>query len=233
MRLTLPIRDVQIATPRARLVRIDLAGEPFSYLAGQALYLSAHDQDKRRIYSIAIPAEDAARLGYLELLVGVDAEGRPGPDLSLEPGTLVDIDGPFGRFIFPEQPVERRFAFVAGGTGIAPLRAMLRHALHVSHDRIAVLYSARTPDEFAFEGELRQLAGRGAIDLKMTVTRDVAPEEWRGTRGRIGKADLEALVQHPETLCFVCGPPALVDDIPRQLTEIGIPSERVKVEEWG
>jgi ferredoxin-NADP reductase len=61
----------------------------------------------------------------------------------------------------------------------------------------------------------------------------VAPEEWRGTRGRIGKADLEALVQHPETLCFVCGPPALVDDIPRQLTEIGIPSERVKVEEWG
>jgi ferredoxin-NADP reductase len=231
--LTLPILDVQIATPRARLVRIDLAGHAFSYQPGQALYLSAHERGKRRPYSIALPAEEAARLGYLELLVGVESDGHPGPDLRLEAGTLVDIDGPRGRFTFPEDPAERRFTFIAGGTGIAPLRAMLHRALAVPHDHIGVLYSARTRDEFAFERELRALAERGEIDLRLTVTRDTGDEEWRGTRGRIGRADLERLVQGPDTLCFVCGPPALVHDIPRQLAEIGIPPERIKIEEWG
>ena len=233
MLLTLPIRDVQIATPRARLVQIDLAGQTFPYQPGQALYLAAHEHEKRRPYSIALPPEEASRLGHLELLVGVDSDGNPGPDLRLEPGTLVDIDGPVGRFTFPEQPSERRFAFVAGGTGIAPLRAMLHRALEVPHDHIGVLYSARTRDEFAFESELRALAGRGAIDLRLAVTRDAGAEEWSGTRGRISRADLAILVQGPDTLCFVCGPQGLVHEIPRQLAEIGIPPERIKVEEWG
>ena len=229
---TLPIRDVVAATPRARIVRLDLGGEPFPYQPGQAVMVGSHGQERRRPYSIASAPEDARREDCLELLVGVDAEGRAGPHLTLEPQALIDIDGPLGRFTFPENPDEQRFVFIAGGTGIAPLRAMLRHALHGRHREIGVLYSARSPAEFAYEAELRELAREGRIELKQAITRDI-PENWTGPRGRIGRADLAPLVHGPATLCFVCGPPALVEEIPKLLEELGVPRTRVRIEEWG
>ena len=231
MLLTLPIRDVVPATPRARIVRLDLGGRSFPYKAGQAVMVATHGRPKRIPYSIAASPEDAAREGCIELLVGVNDEGQPGSHLDLELHAAVDVEGPVGSFTFPEQPIERRFLFVAGGTGIAPLRAMLRHALQVSGASVGVLYSARTPDDFAYERELHDMAAAGVIELKQTITRSDAAT-WRGARGRIGRADLQPLVHEADTLCFVCGPPPLVDEIPRQLQELGIARERIKLEEW-
>jgi ferredoxin-NADP reductase len=229
--LTLPIRDVLPATPRARVVRVGLNGGAFPYRAGQAVLIANEGADKRKPYSIASAPEDAARDGFFELLVGVNADGTAGPHLTLEPGTRIDVEGPVGRFTFPDHPDETRFVFIAGGTGIAPLRAMLRHALAIPHREIGLLYSARTPQEFAFEDELRALARHGAIELRQTVTRE-ADEDWAGPRGRIGRADLAPLVHGAATLCFICGPPALVDEMPKMLTELGVPSARIRVEEW-
>lgn len=231
MLLTLSVRDVLPATPRARIVRLNLGSERFSYAPGQALLIGTHGHEQRRPYSIAGAPEDAERDGWLELLIGVDADGRPSPQLTLEPGTLVDIEGPLGHFTFPQYPEEQRFVFIAGGTGIAPLRSMLRHALHVPHRQIGLLYSARTPDEFAFEPELRLLADDGRIELRQTVTRQSA-DEWTGTRGRIGRGDLAPLIHDPATLCFVCGPPALVQEMPRQLEELGVARHLIRVEEF-
>ena len=147
--LTLPIREVLPATPRARIARIDLDGHPFDYAPGQAVSIATHGQDKRRPYSIAAAPEDSRRDGWLELLIGVNVEGSAGSHLTLEPGIPIDVDGPLGSFTFPPAPVERRFIFIAGGTGIAPLRAMMQRALHLPHRNIGLFYSARTPDEFA------------------------------------------------------------------------------------
>jgi NAD(P)H-flavin reductase len=229
--LTLPIREVLPATPRARIVRLDLDGHTFDYAPGQAVLIAAHGHEKRRPYSIAAAPEDAKRDGWLELLVGVNAEGAAGPHLTLEPGQLVDVDGPLGSFVFPPDPAETRFVLIAGGTGIAPLRAMLRRALHLPHRNIGLFYSARTPDEFAFEGELRALAQAGEIELRQTATR-AAGEGWSGARGRLDREALAELVHDPATLCFVCGPPALVDEIPKILADLGIPRERIRIEEW-
>jgi len=229
--LTLPIREVLPATPRARIARIDLDGHAFDYAPGQAVSIATHGQEKRRPYSIAAAPEDARRHGWLELLIGVNAEGTAGSHLTLEPGIQVDVEGPLGSFTFPPTPDERRFIFIAGGTGIAPLRAMMQRALHLPHRNIGLFYSARTPDEFAFESELRGLAEAGEIELRQTVTR-AADTEWTGPRGRLNRAALEELVHDPATLCFVCGPPALVDEMPKILTGLGIPRERIKMEEW-
>lgn len=222
-----------MATPRARLVRIDLQGVPFEFSPGQAIWVGAHGQDARKPYSIASAPEDVVREGCLELLVGVDVLGDTGPHLPLTPGMLVDIDGPVGRFTFPDAPAERRFLFIAGGTGIAPLRSMLRHSVNVPHDAIGLMYSARLPEEFAYAAEFRTMADTGLIELRMTVTRDVGPGNWTGTRGRITRTDLEPLVHDGRTLCFVCGPPALVDEMPRLLQDLGVSRERVRIEEWG
>jgi ferredoxin-NADP reductase len=230
--LTLPLTGVARATPRAAIVHIGLDGHALPYRAGQALLVASHGYERRRPYSIAISPEESEREGRIELLVGLNDAGSPGPHLNLEPATLVDVEGPVGRFTFPDRPDEERFVFIAGGTGIAPLRAMLHRALHTPHKQIGVLYSARTPVEFAYERELRALAERHRIELKLTVTREAA-DDWSGARGRIGRDDLAPLVHDPATLCFICGPPALVDQMPRVLGELGVTPERIRIEEWG
>ena len=126
MLLTRPILDVEIATPRARVVHLDMRDTAFPFEPGQAIWIGAHGQDQRKPYSIASAPEDVERDGRIELLVGVDASGSPGPHLPLQVGTSVDLEGPIGKFTVPSVPVERRCLFIAGGTGIAPLRSMLR-----------------------------------------------------------------------------------------------------------
>jgi len=231
--LTLPIREVLVATPRARIVRLEIGDHPFEYAAGQAVLVGNHGQPKRRPYSIAGAPEDTRRDRWIELLVGVDENGASKDHLTLSAGAALDVDGPLGTFTFPEDPEERRFLFIAGGTGIAPLRAMLRHALAIPHRDVGLLYSARTPDEFAYEEELRALAHEGRIEFRQTVTRADDDATWTGTRGRIGRADLEPLVHAPATLCCICGPPPLVAGMLNLLRELGVERRRIRIEEWG
>jgi len=226
--LTLPIREVLEATPRARIVRLDLGDRAFDYDAGQAVLIAPHGDPRRVPYSIASAPEDARRDRMLELLVGADPSESP----CFVPivGALVDVEGPLGAFTFPALPEVRRFLFIAGGTGIAPLRAMLRHALAASYDSIGVFYSARTPDDFAYAAELRALAEAGRIELRQTITRSTTAD-WTGVRGRLTRDTLADLVHDTATLCFVCGPPSLVDEVPRLLEGMGIERTRIRIEE--
>ena len=226
--LTLPIREVIEATPRARIVRLDLGDRAFDYDAGQAVLIAPHGDPRRVPYSIASAPEDARRDRMLELLVGADPSESP----CFVPivGALVDVEGPLGAFTFPALPEVRRFLFIAGGTGIAPLRAMLRHALAASYDSVGVFYSARTPDDFAYAAELRALAEAGRIELRQTITRSTTAD-WTGVRGRLTRDTLADLVHDTATLCFVCGPPSLVDEVPRLLEGMGIERTRIRIEE--
>lgn len=232
MPLSATIDRSRRATPRSILLEIALS-RPFAFNAGQAVMVGAAGGAARRPYSIAVGPREAARTGRLELLVGVGADGSPGPHLpSIEAGTRVDVEGPFGTFLLPGRVDEPAILFVAGGTGIAPLRAMLHEALgSAPSPRISVLYSARTAEEFAFDDELTALAGGGQIRYRRTATRE-AGASWEGGRGRISRAQLEDVVDRTDTLCFVCGPTALVHEVPRMLREIGIAPDRIRVEEW-
>ncbi len=236
--LTLRVRAIVAPTPLTRILRLDLDGAPFMFRAGQAALVGTHGQPHRRPYSIASSPEDAQRYGRLEFLIKCDATGDPGPHLvNLHVGSKIDLEGPFGAFTLPEK-LEHTDAiavlFVAGGTGIAPLRSMLRHLI-ARGDRhpISVLYSARTPDEFAYGPELRRLARAGTISLTLTVTGEANSwSAWSGERGRIGLAQLHSALPARESLCFICGPPSLVDDVPPLLIKLGVPAARIRIEEW-
>jgi len=166
--------------------------------------------------------------------MGLGVDGSPGPHLpSLDVGTAVEVDGPIGTFRYPDRLTEPAVLFVAGGSGIAPLRAMLHEALGAPEaPDVSVLYSARTAEEFAFDDELTALADQGRIRYAKTATRETGGR-WQGSRGRISRAQLEAVVARPDnTICFVCGPEALVHEVPRMLGEIGVTPDRIRVEEW-
>jgi ferredoxin-NADP reductase len=151
---------------------------------------------------------------------------------TLAAGVAVEIEGPIGGFTFPDAPKEHHFLFIAGGSGIAPLRSMVQHALAVDRRwRLALVYSARVPEELAFDAELRQLALNSRLHYYPTTTRETG-EAWSGGRGRIDQALLEMCIRDPATLCFVCGPESLVHEVPRLLRGLGIAESRIRVEEW-
>jgi NAD(P)H-flavin reductase len=231
--LTLPIRNATAATPRAHIIRLDLQGQSFPYLAGQAAYLQPQGAEKRRPYSIASAPEETAEHGLIEFLVqtGNDEASGLTPGL-IQPGTPVTLEGPLGSFTFPAHPRERRFVFIAGGTGIAPLRSMLWHTLLAERDgHVALIYSVRSPEEFAYMEEFQRLEDDGRIEFRHTVTR-AASEGWTGRQGRIDVRCLEGLIEPGETLCFVCGPPALIGEIRPQLMELGVRGDQIRIENW-
>jgi ferredoxin-NADP reductase len=215
-------------------VRLALDGAELLYRAGQAAMIGVADRNERVPYSIASAPEETRAHGALEFLIKVEPSGRWGHQFDrIARGMHIAVQGPYGTFGFPERPVERSFLFVAGGTGVAPLRAMIRHALlaHVP-GRLRLLYSARSPEDFPYLSELRGLDRRKQLDLRVTATRGELPGTWRGARGRIDASHLAPLVDAIPTLCFVCGPAAMVDAVPRMLQELGIERERIRIEEW-
>lgn len=214
-------------------MRLNLNGVPFSYEPGQAAAIGPAELSPRVPFSIASAPEETRQLGSIEFLIKVDAAGRWGNGFPpLCRGAQIAVFGPAGSFTFPKDPPEQRFAFIAGGTGISPLRSMIRHAILAGiRGRLRLLYSARTPRDFAYLAELRGMVKRGELDMWLSATREVGPK-WRGERGRINIAQLAHLVDDPATLCFVCGPAAMVADVPPLLQALGVEAKRIRLEDW-
>ena len=191
-----------------------------------------HHSPVRKPYSIASAPWELEKTGQLQLLAQIDDTGSPDPHLELaEPGTLIDVEGPFGTFAVPAEYRDAPLVFVAGGTGIAPLRSMLMERLaRPPVPRISVVYSARTPDEFAYRTELEALAAAGRITLELTVTRPDAT--WTGRRGRIDAIALRRAMPEGRLLALVCGPPPLIVDVTAWLRELGVDPERILIEKY-
>jgi NAD(P)H-flavin reductase len=223
------VHDVRRATPRTRLVQLDLGG-PFAFRAGQAVMAGRLGGHARAPYSIASPPA-AGRQGRLELLVGADgAFGESGVDPLAFVGERLALEGPLGTFGVPEAAAGAPLLLVAGGTGIAPLRSVVLDALeHPEAGPMAVVYSARAADEFAFGEELDALAERGRLALHRTVTR-VDDAAWPGRTGRVDDALLAAAWPGDDAWCLVCGPDALVADVAAALARLGVNPARVIVE---
>jgi ferredoxin-NADP reductase len=231
---TFRITSIRRATLSTRIVRLALDGAAFPYLPGQAATLGVEGDDETVVpYSIASAPEETAQHGALDFLIKVEPSGRWGHRFErLVRGMRVRLHGPYGTFTFPPRPREGRFLFIAGGTGIAPVRSMLMHLeLARVPGRARLLYSARTPGDFPYLPDLRAMVARGRLELTLTATREVG-SRWRGERGRIAASRLAPLVDHPETLCFVCGPAAMVKDVPVLLMALGVSDRRIMVEEW-
>jgi ferredoxin-NADP reductase len=216
------------ATPRTRILRLDVGDSGFTFAAGQAVMAGLEGSPLRKPYSIACAPVEAARTRTIELLVQVDDSGGPDPRLDRATrGARVDVEGPFPNLVLPAGGNETALLLVAGGTGIAPLRSLLVDRLdRTPPPVVSLIYSARTPDELAYRDELERLAAAGRIRLYLTVTR-TKHEPWAGRRGRIDMDLLRDALPAPHARCLVCGPPAMVHDARHGLRRLGIADEEI------
>jgi len=220
------------ATPRTRIISLDLTEEQLAFTAGQAVMLGLHGSPLRKPYSIASAPWEVMKTGWLQVLAQVEDGGGPDPHLELAaPGTMLDLEGPFGTFGVPAG-VDAALLFVAGGTGIAPLRSMLMERLaRAARDPIVLVYSARSSDEFAFRTELAALAAAQRLTVHFTVTRGDSPG-WTGRRGRIDQHLLRQALPSADAICLVCGPPKLVSETAEALRQLGVAEERILIERF-
>jgi ferredoxin-NADP reductase len=125
---------------------------------------------------------------------------------------------------------------VAGGSGICPLMAMLRHrAARGSQVPTRLLYSSRSLEDVIYREELDSLVARAdGLEVVHTLTRS-HPPGWTGYTRRIDR-DMLAEVGFAPTqkpLCMVCGPTPLVEAVATTLVDLGHPPDRVKTERFG
>jgi ferredoxin-NADP reductase len=228
---TAVLADVARATPRTRRLRLALTGGPLVFRAGQAVFAGLAGADTRAPYSIASPPS-LALAGTIELLVPADgAFGQAGLDPATVAGATLDLDGPLGAFGVPDDDAGAPLLLVAGGTGISPLRSVIFDRLGATGRPPATLvYSVRTPDEFAFAEEFRALAADGRLTLHTTVTRDEGPAGAPTRMGRVDAALLRAALPAADAVCLVCGPSGFVQAVTATLTELGVPPGRIVIE---
>jgi len=230
--------SVRNETPHARTLVLDVPAWP-GHRAGQHVDVRLVAEDgyqAQRSYSIASPPEAS----HIELTVERLDDGEVSPYLCdvLVPGDGLELRGPIGGYFIWDSRLTGPVLLVAGGSGIVPLMAMLRHHAHADDTvrRAAparLLYSARTIDDIIYHQELDALAGDTAT-VQLTLTR-TAPNEWRGYRRRIDRAML-ADVSWPASdspRAFVCGSTPLVESVATLLVELGYEPSRVRTERFG
>jgi ferredoxin-NADP reductase len=196
--------------------------------------LTAEDgYQAQRSYSIASAPEDEQLVLTVERLD--DGEVSPYLVGELRAGDGLELRGPVGGYFVWEESFGGPLLLVAGGSGVVPLRAMLRHHRAIgSAVQVRLLYSARTFEDIIYRDELMHLADDSQVDVHFTLTRR-QPDDWRGYRRRIDRELLED-VSWPsgeQPLVYVCGPTAFVETAATVLVGLGHEPTRIRTERFG
>jgi ferredoxin-NADP reductase len=197
--------------------------------------LTAEDgYQAQRSYSIASPAEDEGVTLTVERLE--DGEVSPYLVDEVVVGDRFELRGPIGGHFVWETKIGGPLLLVAGGSGIVPLMAMVRHrAAAGSSVPVRLLYSSRSLEDVIYRAELEELGAAGdGLEIAHTLTRS-RPPEWTGYSRRI---DTEMLAEvgwaaADNPLAFVCGATRLVEAVADGLVGLGYDPSRVKTERFG
>ncbi|WP_254185173.1 FAD-binding oxidoreductase [Nocardioides panacis] len=215
------VREVRHPHPDAVLLRIEVAGRT-DHLPGQHYVFRLRAEDgytASRSYSVASSPADPLLEFWVERL----DDGEVSPHLAdvVRVGDELELRGPVGGWFVWAGTTPA--IGVAGGTGVVPLVAMLRHARDLGReDLLDLVVSARTTDDVPYREEL---AGH-----RLVVTR----QDVDGRRaGRVNADDLRPVLREDLRTAYVCGSTGFAETASRLLVDLGVPADVVRVERFG
>jgi ferredoxin-NADP reductase len=216
-------------TARTKSIALDAVDWP-GHLPGQHVdvRLTADDgYQAQRSYSIASAPEDE----HLAITVQRLDDGEVSPYLTetLVPGDELELRGPIGGYFVWQEALGGPVLLIAGGSGVVPLRAILRHHRAIASEiPVRLLYSARIQGDLIYRDELAD------YDAVVTLT-DEHPQDWTGRTGRIDSAVLAETAWSPEErpLVYICGPTGFVEAIADALVTLGHDPTRIRAERFG
>jgi len=198
--------------------------ERFSFLPGQFVMVEVPGYGEIPI-SIS---SSASRAGYLELCirrVGIVT----GALHRAERGARIGIRGPFGTHFPMETMKGHDVLLIAGGLGLAPLRASIFGVIEnrADFENVHILYGTRSRDQLLFDYQYEEWSRIDDIDLQVIV--EEPDGEWTGPVGLITKL-LDGIEVDPQrTFAIVCGPPVMFKFVCGRLSEQGMPMRRMFV----
>jgi ferredoxin-NADP reductase len=227
---TATVSSVADETPQVRTLMLTVPSWP-GHRAGQHLdvRLTAEDGYRaERSYSIAsAPGEPVAiTVERLE-----DGEVSPYLTSEVRAGDSFEVRGPIGGYFIWEPSFGGPLTLLAGGSGVVPLRAMLRYrSLAGSSVPVRLLYSSRSWDEVIYRAEL----GSVGVEVVYALTRK-QPPGWTGYARRVDEQMLGEVAwpASDAPLAYVCGPTSFVETAAAALVGLGYPPERVRTERFG
>ncbi|MGH2592778.1 MAG: ferredoxin reductase [Anaerolineae bacterium] len=228
---------IQPETPKVKTLTLALPNWML-HRAGQHydVRLTAPDgYQAQRSYSIASEPE---RMGEIDLTVERLADGEVSSYLHdvLAPGDQIEVRGPIGGYFVWEAGMGGPLLLVAGGSGVVPLMAMIRHrAAAGAGIPTRLLYSSRTPEDVIYWSELEKLrAANTGLEIFHTFTR-AQPPGWSGYARRIDNQMLSEVVKPlgKSLQAFVCGPTLLVEAVANGLVQIGVKPSQIRTERFG
>ena len=229
-------------TFNARTLVLDVPGWP-GHRAGQHVdvRLTADDgYQAQRSYSIASAPKDTT----LSLTIERLDDGEVSSYLcgELREGDRFELRGPIGGYFVYDVDVDGPLLLIAGGSGIVPLMAMLRHrATSLTDERARhsmparLLYSSRRWNEVIYRVELDRLTGAdSSLQVTHTITRE-PPPGWSGYQRRIDRAMLAEVAwpPHQRPNVYACGPTPLVETVATELTTLGHDPVLIRTERFG
>ncbi len=222
------ISAIRNLSPTVRAFTFDPVDERIGFKAGQFVFIHLLDKNGKSIlkrpYSIASPPE-SRKLEFCIKLIGGEMTKRLE---KMDVGEVLGISDGGGHFAYQG---ERKAAFIAGGTGVAPMISILRHIKESKAEGDFILfYSARTEDDILFREELDELGREPNIKVVITLTR----QEWKGETGRLCHDMLKRYI--PELKAYVwriCGPLALAKSMKECLLGAGTAPKDIRIEGWG
>jgi ferredoxin-NADP reductase len=221
-------------TPSVRTIEFDVPGWA-GHQPGQHLdvRLTADDgYSAERSYSIASVNGEPLAITVERL---DDGEVSPYLTDELRPGDQLELRGPVGGYFVWSEADGGPLLLLAGGSGIVPLRSILRYRARAGSDvPVRLLYSARSLPDIIYRAELDGYETEAAVTVTYTLTR-TRPEGWAGYARRVDPALLADVSwpagEHP--LAFVCGPTSFVETAAQALVALGYQPGRIKTERFG
>jgi ferredoxin-NADP reductase len=225
------VTEARSETAHVRTLVLD-APDWIGHRAGQHLdvRLTAEDgYQAQRSYSIGSPPGEPPAITIERL---EDGEVSPYLVDVVRPGDRFEIRGPIGGYFVWEPGQGGPLLLLAGGSGIVPLMAMIRHHAREGSDvPVRLLYSARTIDDVIYRDELARIDG---VDVVLTLTR-AQPPGWTGYARRVDGEMLREVAWPPadEPLVYVCGATGFAEATSQTLVELGYPPQRIRIERFG
>jgi ferredoxin-NADP reductase len=232
--LAAEVVDFVEETPRVKTIGFEVA-DWRGQRAGQHVDIRLTSDDgyqAERSYSIA-SAPDGTRI---DLTVERLDDGEVSPYLTdvLQPGDQIELRGPIGGYFVWEPSSGGPLLLVAGGSGIAPLMAMIRLRAKTGSDvDTRLLFSSRTWDDVIYRDELERLSGSG-LTVVHTLTRS-HPPGWNGYARRVDAQMLAevGLGSEQQPHVYVCGPTPFVETVAEALVGLGHEPHAIRTERFG
>jgi len=224
-KIQLPILEQKIIAEQTCEVSFDLSEKEFIFLAGQYIRLTlpkllyADPQGASRIFSIASSPNNKNKLTVVFRQSG---SGFKKTLMELAPGSLVEIEGPFGYLTFPKD-LSHPLVFIAGGVGIAPFLSMIRFTTEQKLNcPITLLYGNKDIESAAYLEELETIAKQNPNFL---------------LKNKFGYIDenfiRESVNDLNNPLWYIAGPPKMVDEMRQLLARLGIEEKKIYFENFG